>query len=87
VPYFCYAFMTYVCFGFGAWIMDMMFCDKILASGWISLQAIMHPVWHFGAMFGTHLAVCLGAMFRCTALGVPITVEVRFGPQICAIGS
>ena len=55
--------------------MDMMFCDRILASGWLILQAVMHPLWHFGAMLGTHLAICFAAMVRCTALGAPIQVE------------
>jgi len=75
IPFFIYAFLTYVCFGFGAWVMDMIFCDRILASGFVSLQAVMHPLWHVGAMLGTHLALCLGAMLRCTALGAPIKIE------------
>ncbi|GMH56414.1 hypothetical protein TL16_g05569 [Triparma laevis f. inornata] len=88
VPYFCYAMGAYAVLGFGSWITDMLLCETILASSFKFLQAFMHPVWHLGAMLGTHLAVCLVAMFR--AIAMKKEFEVRsFGglPFVEVIGN
>jgi len=67
IPCFWAAMGSYAMLGFGAWVMDMLLCEFIL-SQWTILQMFLHPVWHIGAGIGTHLALCLASLIRCTAL-------------------
>ena len=77
-PLYFKAFGSYVVLGFGAWLTDMLLCDKILSS-YKFLQLFLHPVWHLGASIGTHCAILLVGTARCAALGLDLRYEWFMG--------
>eukprot|EP00622_Pseudochattonella_farcimen_P003828 FR739084.1.p1 GENE.FR739084.1~~FR739084.1.p1 ORF type:complete len:201 (+),score=9.58 FR739084.1:92-604(+) len=53
-PLFVLGILSYVVCGFGAWCLDMVWCE---AASRLLGPMFLHPIWHAGAMIGTFLAI------------------------------